>query len=516
MSPGLQEKPLLTFPEGDSWTVNQAFEGTQIFGSTGSGKTTGSGQAIALGFLKSGMGGLVLTAKIEDCEVWKKYARAAGRPKEDIIVFGPTVKDGSPYSFNFLKYESETLDEDGLSFTDNVVNLFCTVMEVAQRGGGQGDKDAYWIQSVRQLLRNAIDLISLSGKEINFPNIYNIITSAPASLQQAEKIEDFLSQMSESINLEDVPFFEECMYSIDRLLRNGKSGREEEIIFTVKYLMKEFPALAPETRSIVVSYFTGMADCFLRGMLKDLFSTAKNQENELRPELTHEGKIIILNLPVKKYYEAGQLAQVLYKYIWQRAAERRKIDDSTNPIFLWADEAQFFVNSKDALFQTTARSARVATVYLTQNISNYYAIMPGDKGRAQTDSLLGNFQTKIFHANGDSVTNLWAAELIGKNWDWRSNKSSSISSNSHDEKRSSIFSLGGGQSNSSQFSSSKAETLEFQVLPIDFTTLKKGGVENDLHVEAFLFQGGRVWANGKNYKPVSFLQKNLDEVDSDV
>ena len=44
------------------WTLKDAFEGTQIFGSTGSGKLSGSGKAIALAFLESYLGGLVLTA----------------------------------------------------------------------------------------------------------------------------------------------------------------------------------------------------------------------------------------------------------------------------------------------------------------------------------------------------------------------------------------------------------------------------------------------------------------------
>src|SRR4051794_34371399 len=53
-----------------SWTVNDAFEGTQIFGETGSGKTTGSGARIARAFLEKGFGGLVLTAKTTDAYEW--------------------------------------------------------------------------------------------------------------------------------------------------------------------------------------------------------------------------------------------------------------------------------------------------------------------------------------------------------------------------------------------------------------------------------------------------------------
>ena len=96
--------------------------------------------------------------------------------------------------------------------------------------------------------------------------------------------------------------------------------------------------------------------------------------SEFRPEDTFKGKIIVLNLPVKEYNELGQFAQVLFKFIWQRAVERRlppginrqAAEQTIRPVFLWADESQFFVNSYDALFQSTARASRACTVYLTK------------------------------------------------------------------------------------------------------------------------------------------------------
>ena len=107
-------------------------------------------------------------------------------------------------------------------------------------------------------------------------------------------------------------------------------------------------------KQLAGSAFTSMADCFLRGMLRTLFCT----DLTVKPEDTFDGKIIILNLPVKEYNELGQFAQVLFKFIWQRAVERRilplidpkKAEQNIRPVFLWADESQFFVNSYDALF----------------------------------------------------------------------------------------------------------------------------------------------------------------------
>ena len=114
---------------------------------------------------------------------------------------------------------------------------------------------------------------------------------------------------------------------------------------------------------------------------------------------------------------------------------------------------------------------------------------------AEADSLLGNLQTKIFHANGDHVTNSWAAELFAKSWQFRTSSSSSRSSNALDGMV------------SSQHSSGSSQSLEWDVLPQEFTTLRKGGPQNQLTVDALLFQGGRIWnATGKNCLRTAFRQ----------
>ena len=482
---------------GDLWTQQDAFEGTQIFGATGSGKTTGSGQKIALGLLRQGFGGLVLTVKSDEVATWKKYMRAAGRSK-DLIVFEP----GGPYTFNFLDYESKASSkllgaESGITLTDNLVSLFSAVMEVSQRSQSGGNNDPFWQKTFRQLLRNAIDLVLYAGQELNFQNIYDVIITAPSDPAFIENPDHELSRAWQKGS-----YCWQCLETIDEGIGEG-DPRADDSMFTLKYWMKEFPALDPKTRSNIIIHFTSMADGFLRGVLRELFSPkADAKKVNLYPDKTHEGYVIILNLPVKLFNELGQFAQVLYKFIWQRATERRDpAAAGQHPVFLWADEAQFFVNSNDMLFQTTARSAQAATVYLTQNISNYYAIMPGEKGRAETDSLLGNFQTKIFHANGDSVSNLWAAELIGRAYEFRESFSSSVSSQEN--------------SASTNQSSSYRETFEHQVLPKNLTTLKKGGAKADFWVEGFIFQGGRIWSDAqnaqRNYKAVKFKQEFLPE-----
>lgn len=235
-----------------------------------------------------------------------------------------------------------------------------------------------------------------------------------------------------------------------------------------------------------------VCDSFLRGALRELFTTGTN----LVPEMCGQGVVIVLDLAVKEYNEVGQMAQVLFKFLWQRAMERRNLADGNRPVFLWADEAQNFVTSHDMHFQATARSSRCCSVYLAQNLRQYHAALGGgDKAQAETDALQGNFATKIFCANGCQATNEWAANMIGQERRLFRSGSSSYTADLDS------LGLGAGQS---QTSASLSEQLEHVVPPRTFTRLRKGGAG---FVEAVVFQSGRVWeATGDTWLRTLFPQ----------
>ncbi len=453
------------------WSLNDAFQGVQVLGGTGSGKSSGSGRALAEAFLAADMGGLVLTAKNDEVLAWKQYAAGAGRGK-DLLIF----EQGSPYRFNFLQYEFERPGV-GAGHTENLVNLFTNVLEASERRQGHGGtQDAYWQRTLKQLLRNAIDLSVLSIAKLSLPDLYRIITSAPRNAEEAANPEWRTTSACFS------------------LLEVAKSkavelNRETDYQMTEDYWLREFPGLATETRSVIVSTFTSMADCFLRGMLRTMFCNDLN----FRPEDSFDGKIIVLNLPVKEFNELGQFSQVLFKYVWQRAAERRiapgmsrkQAEEKIRPVFLWADESQFFVTSYDAMFQSTARASRVCTVYLTQNLPSYFSVFGGANSRSDAEAFLGNLQTKIFHANGDPTTNNWAAESIGR-------------------RRQMTFSTGTSESVSQgrnpgiNQSAGGSQVMEYVVQPQIFTMLRTGGEECDFEVDGIIFQGGRRWVVPEN------------------
>jgi hypothetical protein len=477
--------PLLRWSETDRWTIGDAVTGTLITGATGSGKTTGSGQAIARAFLRAGFGGLVLTTKPDERALWERYCREAGR-EGDLKVFN----DRGSLRFNFLDYEA-TRSGEGAGLTENLVNVFSTVLEVADRGssGGQGREDeGYWRRAARQLIRNAVELLTLSHRRISVPDLYRVVISAPTSTAQ-KRSTDWQAQSL-------------CFQCLKQADQQQKSPREQSDLEVVAdYFLLEFCELSDKTRSVVVSTFTSMADVLMRGLLRELFCNDTN----ITPEAVTEGAIILVDLPVKTFGEIGTFAQVLWKYAFQRSIERRDLARSPRPVFLWADEAQNFITSYDMQFQTTCRSSLVATAYLTQNISNVHAALGGqEKGRTEAASLFANLNTKVFHANGDPVTNEWAASLIGRSRQFMSNGNSTRSSDGGWPFALGIEALTDPGSTSAGFS----EVFEFDVQPARFTQLRTGGPANAWAVDGLLFQNGRRFsASGKTWLSVSFDQR---------
>jgi len=436
-SPFDLQKPIVWFSEKDAWTIADACEGTQIFGGTGSGKTSGSGKTIAKSFLAAGFGGLVLTAKPDEKQTWIRYCEEMGCSQQ-LLIMSPQ----NGFKFNFLNYELMRPGV-GAGMTENLVGLFYSVLEIVEQKSG-GGSDPYWERATKQLLRNTIDLIIIARGTLSVMDMYEVINSAPLS---HEYVRD--------VNWQTSSF---CFKLIKEAESISKTrSRELDLTITIKY------------------------------------------ETNIFPELTHQGAIILIDLPIKEYNEIGLFAQIIFKYIWQQATERRNVHENPRPVFLWADESQYFITSYDQTFQTTARSSRACTVYLTQNLPNYITTLSGGReARAKVDAFLGNLQTKIFHANGDSVTNNWASELIAKKWQYRSSINTSTSQDG-----SFFFPEITGK----QKGINKSESLDLQVLPYDFTTLKKGGNYNDLMVEAIIVQGGRVWnTTKKNYLRTAFHQ----------
>jgi TraM recognition site of TraD and TraG len=324
----------------------------------------------------------------------------------------------------------------------------------------------------------------LATGQVSVPDLYRVAASTATSLEQVRS-EEWRSRSA-------------CFrYLKESDTRPKTAGQQRDFELVADYFLCELPALSDKTRSVILSTFTSMADVLNRGILRDLFTQGCN----IDPTATEQGKIIVVNMPLKEYGQVGLYATALWKFAFEKSIERRDVTKSPRPVVLWQDEGQFFLlPSTDFLFTSTSRSARVANVLLTQSISGVVATLAGGPaGKAEADAYLSNYGTKIFHANTDPTSNEYAANLIGRC------KQFVISANNN-YGGSDGWSNGGWRQQSGR-SSGISEIVEYEVQPREFSRLRTGGADNRGEVDAIVFKNGAGFkATGRNWMKVTFKQ----------
>lgn len=469
--------PLVQLSANDLWTIGHACEGCQIFGSTGSAKTTSSLAAIVKAYLVAGFGGVLFTVKSDDRDTYERYCRETGR-LNDLLIFGPN----EPLRYNPIAAESRRRDA-GAGITENIVSLLSTLLEIRERNSGKGDGEdsGYWKRANRQLMRSGVDLSLLAKGEVSGPSLYRLVVSAPTSPEELASDE-----------WKRTSFCFECMREADA--RTKSAIQQADFEFDIDFFANEWARLSERTRSVVLSTFTSMLDVLNRGIVRELMSSPVSN---VTPEMCQDGKIILIDLPIHVFGEVGIFVQVLWKYCLQKAQERRDVRKNPRPVFLVVDESHLLTTSTDQAFQTTARSTRTAVVYATQSISNYLAVL-GEKAEPEVHSLLGNLQTKVFHQQACVKNNSYAAELIGRSRQFLINANSSRPPT---DLFGSLFGL-----SPSQCTAGVSETFEWEVQPTVFGTLRKGGPP-DWVADTIVYQGGRRFnATGRPWMPVTFKQ----------
>jgi hypothetical protein len=460
------ELPLVRFSEhtADTWTLADACQGVAILGENGSGKTSASGRHLARQYLKAGFGGLVLCFKTDEADLWRSYLKECGR-EQDGRFFGVD----QAFRFNFMDYEARG---SGMDFVENLVTLLVDVASIQRRAEATGSEAHFWLPQKKKLLRNAIGLLLLAKQSIQLRTLYQMIVAAPKHPEEIKSLEWQRDNL-----LFDL---------LDRAYANGRENPEWELIHN--YWTVERPALASKTRETIDADFTGMFDPLTRGKIGELFGSGTN----LSPDDILAGRVVVIDIPVARYREIGQYAALIWAQLFQRAADRRSFKPPNDrPVFLWEDEAHYFIIEQDAEFQTTARSKGISVVRLTQNLPNFLDAY-GAQGKHKVDTLLGNHATKIFHRNGDPTTNEWASKVIAKETTYKHSISTSGS----------IYSASGANSQSSV-----TEVEEDSCPPKEFIGLKNGGKKNDYVVEGILFQSGRLWKRDQRWVVRKFRQR---------
>jgi len=472
---------LVSFGEDAPWTVRNAFEGTLVLGATGSGKTSGSGVAIAHSFLHSGFGGLVLTAKAGEADHWERLCAKFGRC-DDVI----RVSRGGPWKLNILSYEAQRPGPGG-GLAENLVAFARNLLKVSirQQGMSTGNDD-FWQKASDQLLHATFDLFLLAGSPVTFDALADFIAAAPTELPADNR--EWLNR----------PPFSEL---VSKARQAARTDEDKRILRrALDYWLRIYPGLAGKTRTSITIGVYAMLDAFRGRDIPALISSDTN----ITPESIMSGNIVILDLPVKEFGHTGLLIQSAWKYLFQTALERQGNagDPRRRPVFLWEDEAQYFVSDHDHHFQDTARSSRACRVLLSQNLHSFYREF-GRDGTEAANSAFGNLNTKIFHANSDPATNEWAAKQFGQRIFSRQSVSHAPpppAKDIWDSLRQTI-----DPPNTTTVGTS--ERLEYAVKPEEFAQLRNGGPDNDFLVDAYVTWIGLCTADtGEHFTKATFIQ----------
>ena len=499
------DTPVLQLPDGDnnqltySWTIRNAVEGLQICGGVGSGKTSGSGRVVALKYLSMGFAGIVLTAKTDEKAHWQELCKIAGRT-DDLII----VEPGGQHFFNIMEHLAAGGEQE--AFVENIVHVLGTVIRAGQQRKNGGEDSMFWEQALHMTMFNVISLCQLAyNDKITLQLIFEVAQSLPKKREQGattpapeqerntayarafitarERVDKLVEDRKKNLSTKEKMLDRQ---QLDMLLEDGipQLRRMKQID---NFFFEVLHNLSTRTRSVIDFCFLG----FLFELLQDpIYSLlCKNRSTFRLTDCFEQGKVLLINLPVKKFHKIGRDCQVMLKYLWQREMEARDITQNERPVFLWADEAQNFIHEYDSEYQATARSQRIATVYISQNLPNYYANMGGNKSEYLVKSFLGTLSTKIFHANADVETNRYASDLIGEAWQQE-------------------FQRGETMGNK-DFSASKTGSwvLRKMVRPEQFVGLKTGGKENKYHTVGYMHVQGKKFASGFCYKAVTFHQQ---------
>jgi len=268
--------------EGQALRIEDALTGISVFGATGSGKSSGPGRNIAMGYLAADFGGLVLCSKPEERHVWEGWARECGR-EQDLVI----VDKSGRWRFNVLDWEASRSGE-GAGMTTNIVALLKEIAHAVKgtesKGGGGDSK--FFDDALEHMEGNLVELILFSGLRLSLGLMRDIVLSGPQNLDEAH---------SEAWREQSVcaAVLREAAANAERLDADMQSDFEE----CRAYWEVEFPSTSFKTRSIFTLMFSMLTRNFTTRPLSKLFSSDTN----VTPEMMFNGRIFIINLPVQEF-----------------------------------------------------------------------------------------------------------------------------------------------------------------------------------------------------------------------
>ena len=159
-------------------------------------------------------------------------------PRKSVI-----LSASNPWRCNLMQY---ALKRPGIigSRVEQVVSLLMTIVDVAERGeqGGGGSNDKFWQRSLRQILRNGVEICLAARGTVTMSLLHEVITSAPRTHTEVHS-PDWQKRSTCYRVLEEAEARE-----------SERAPREQkDFELAARYFLNEYPDMPTETRGSVRS-----------------------------------------------------------------------------------------------------------------------------------------------------------------------------------------------------------------------------------------------------------------------
>ena len=461
----------------DAIGFDQCFSGVALIGATGAGKTSFLELLLqALAEHPSRPGILHCCAKADEVDRAEKIARRASSHK-----FVRFSADGS-HALDLFGYLQGPLQQsaDGIArFCDRMAGL-------AAANTGSGD-DKTWQMQATLLLTHGLSLFAAAGEKPTPQGLFEVVSSIP---------KDPVTAASDAFLTHTV-----CGQLIVRGQRRYQASLltpAEQAAFTnaVNYVFNYAPGLGDRfIGSVVGTAVTGLAP-FLQPPFSAVFGSTTTS---LPPDVLLDGAYVALDFPAvhgpNAYVAQAAFVQLTRMMLMAKPVAGRR------PVVIVCDECQWLVSPDwDARVQTIARSHDIISLSACQGPAPLIDAFGGNEAtRVRALAFLGNHATHfVFNTVSDVETRDHYGKLFGTT-------------------RQLLFN-GGQQPDPNPGFLDRALGCDFtptvgwgeQLLPVvppeEFGRLKRGGRDHRFRIEAFLFQAGRRFSNGRPFLKVEFEQ----------
>lgn len=401
--------------EGQSWTIEKSFQNMIIMGDIGKGKTSCVAQPITSKLLRAGYGGMVPCVKSGERANFEKLAREAGRGND--LRFISQKHEWEKWGNNVLANMVQMFeDRDEFPNCEQPFEALNIILEFSGSkdiNKSQGQNEIFQ-STMRDLVRNAINLINLAGDGLNMLTIDDVLARRMKGSTDTEWYKkSYQAYLFEKAKwrMETFPHL-----SDNRDARKAMAGSRTYWGETIA--APEVPGSNSSFIPSCVQHFTSAASAMRNsGILQTLFA----ERTDYTADDMFEGDLIVCDLPILHEVEGGKaiggfacgiMTADVMRRVQMRAGDTNH-DRSMRPVATFCEEAQHVVTSHHPAFLSTARDKRHMMLMVTPGLSQIAKEFPGN-AEVLMSALMQSFGTVITCQNADKVTKEFFIQTAGE------------------------------------------------------------------------------------------------------